>query len=199
MIVYINDQEYSFDYSLKIIEACKAVGIFIPTMCYDKSLNNHGKCRLCIVEVDDRLLLACENDIHDKMRIYTKTDRVLKAQKATLLLILKEHNVSCLTCQKSNNCLLQDTVFKYDIKTSDDILDSCSHNSEVVPFMGRLLYDRSKCISCGRCIKNVCNLDLPNPDVFMQNGVQMPGMYDVNTIIDLCPTGALMENNHDRG
>lgn len=198
MIVYINDQEYSFDYSMKIIEACKVVGIFIPTMCYSKSLNNHGKCRMCVVEVDDRLLLACENDICDRMQIYTKTDRVLKAQKATLSLILKEHNVACLTCKKSNNCLLQDMVFKYDIKTGDDVLGSCGHNSEAVPFMGRLLYDRSKCISCGKCIKSVCNLDLPNPDVFMQNRMKAPGMYDVNTMIDLCPTGALMENNHDR-
>ena len=44
-----------------ILEAAKNAGIYIPSLCYLKGINEIGACRVCIVEVKgkDKLLPAC--------------------------------------------------------------------------------------------------------------------------------------------
>ena len=37
-----------------VLEAAKAAGIHIPTLCYMKGLNEIGACRLCVVDTGAR-------------------------------------------------------------------------------------------------------------------------------------------------
>ena len=41
-----------------VLEAAKAAGIHIPTLCYMKGLNEIGACRLCVVDTGARALQA---------------------------------------------------------------------------------------------------------------------------------------------
>ena len=49
--VIIDGHSYSVKKGATILEACKSVGIEIPTLCYLKEINEIGACRLCVVEV----------------------------------------------------------------------------------------------------------------------------------------------------
>ena len=49
--VIIDGKEYSVRKGATILEACKSVGIEIPTLCYLKDINEIGACRICVVEV----------------------------------------------------------------------------------------------------------------------------------------------------
>ncbi|PYX83481.1 MAG: hypothetical protein DMG68_22225, partial [Acidobacteria bacterium] len=54
-----------------ILQAAKANGKFIPTLCDLEGLTPVGACRICIVEVSgtDRLLPACTTPIQDGMSV----------------------------------------------------------------------------------------------------------------------------------
>ena len=41
-----------------VLEAAKAAGIRIPTLCYLKGINEIGACRLCVVDTGGRALGA---------------------------------------------------------------------------------------------------------------------------------------------
>ena len=42
-----------------VLEAAKTAGIHIPTLCYLEDINKVGACRICTVEVNNRLQAAC--------------------------------------------------------------------------------------------------------------------------------------------
>src|SRR3990172_8283548 len=47
----INDQPIEVAEGRTLLEACRAHGIHVPTLCYHPALEPHGACRLCMVEV----------------------------------------------------------------------------------------------------------------------------------------------------
>ena len=54
-----------------VLEAARANGKQIPTLCHLAGLSDVGACRVCIVELSgsDRLLPACTTPIQDGMRL----------------------------------------------------------------------------------------------------------------------------------
>ena len=47
--VKINGKEYSVERNTTILDACRQVGIKIPTLCYLREINEIGACRVCVV------------------------------------------------------------------------------------------------------------------------------------------------------
>ena len=47
----INGIECSVEEGTTILEACRAQGIRIPTLCWLKDINEIGACRICVVEM----------------------------------------------------------------------------------------------------------------------------------------------------
>ena len=67
----------------------------IPTLCNHAGLENHGACRLCMVEITkdgwgdwSRLVTACEYPAEDGLVVSTATDKVLASRRAVLDLLL---------------------------------------------------------------------------------------------------------------
>ena len=85
-----------------VLEAARANGIKIPTLCYLKDVNAIGACRVCLVEIKGAraLAAACVMPINEGMEIYTNTDKVRKARKFVVELILADHDRACLTCPR---------------------------------------------------------------------------------------------------
>ena len=88
--VEINKQAYQFEEEKTILEAAKEKGITIPTLCYNEYLQPYGGCRVCLVEQVGKPLLSpsCATKIVDGMKIETASDRVLKARKFVVQLLL---------------------------------------------------------------------------------------------------------------
>ena len=92
--IKINGMPCSVPYGTTILEAARQLGIEIPTLCYLKEINEIGACRFCVVEVTGArsLVAACVFPIErDGTEIFTNSDRVRKARKTTLELILSTH------------------------------------------------------------------------------------------------------------
>ena len=55
----INGQTVQTGKKATILEAARAAGIYIPTLCYHPELTREGACRLCVVEASGaRTLVA---------------------------------------------------------------------------------------------------------------------------------------------
>lgn len=138
-----------------ILEAAKTIGIDIPTLCYLKEINEVGACRVCLVEIEGArgLQASCVYPVSEGMVVKTNTKKVRDARKATVELILSNHNRECLTCFRNKNCELQSLAeelnineIPFDGEKLEKVIDNQSHS---------IVRDPSKCILCGRCV-NVC-------------------------------------------
>ena len=69
----------------------------IPNLCYDGRVELYGACGLCVVEVEGtpKLLRACSTKATDGMVVHTDTDRVVRARKVALELLLSDHDGDC--------------------------------------------------------------------------------------------------------
>ena len=189
MIIKINGNEYKFEGKISVLEACRSVNVYIPTLCSYK--NNKGHCRLCIVEVNGKLRPACEVELEENMDIITESDQINEARKSVLALIMKEHRFECPTCKKSGKCNLQDVIFEFDINTTNNFICHDKHKGK--KFLNNLAYDSSKCISCGRCIKHISDFNVPNPNMFILNSLTATKEYKNRELVEICPTAALTE------
>ena len=59
--MYINDEAVRVDKGTNVLEACRANGYDIPSLCYIRDINTAGSCRICIVEIEGsrNLQAAC--------------------------------------------------------------------------------------------------------------------------------------------
>lgn len=152
---YIDGKEVIVEQGTTILEACKKIGIKIPTLCYLKQYNVISSCRVCVVEVEGFKIPvpSCSMKIANGMKIWTNTENVLKMRKQNLDKILKDHNKKCLSCKRNTNCALQDLALEFD--ANDDIYSSDSKRTYIDDSTPYIVRDDSKCILCNRC-NGVC-------------------------------------------
>ena len=69
----------------------------IPTLCHEPGLPPFGSCFLCVVEVKDArgLLPSCTTRVRDGMEVVTRNDRITRARKTALALLLSDHYADC--------------------------------------------------------------------------------------------------------
>ncbi|WP_407383783.1 FAD-dependent oxidoreductase [Ruminococcus sp.] len=94
-----------------ILEAARANGIDIPTLCYDKAVEIYGACGLCVVEAEGipKLLRACSAKCTEGMNINTESDRVVQSRKIAMELLMSAHDGDCvapcqLNCPAHTDC-----------------------------------------------------------------------------------------------
>jgi bidirectional [NiFe] hydrogenase diaphorase subunit len=149
----INDQLVSAASGESILQAARAAGIHIPTLCYIEGLSAHGGCRLCLVEIEgsNRLQPACFMKVNEGMVVRTDTDQLREYRKMIVELLFAEGNHICAVCVANNNCELQDAAvslgmdhqpFEY-IYPKRDV--DISHE--------RFGIDHNRCILCTRCVR----------------------------------------------
>jgi formate dehydrogenase major subunit len=69
----------------------------IPTLCHEPGLPPFASCFLCVVEVKDArgLLPSCATQVRDGMEVITRSDRITRARKTALALLLSDHYADC--------------------------------------------------------------------------------------------------------
>ncbi len=94
-----------------ILEAAKANGIDIPTLCYDKAVEIYGACGLCVVEAEGipKLLRSCSAKVMEGMVVNTESERVVRSRKIAMELLMSAHDGDCvapcqLNCPAKTDC-----------------------------------------------------------------------------------------------
>ena len=98
-----------------LIEACKSVGIEVPSFCYYPNLSLQGACRMCLVKVEKmpKLQTACTTTVAEGMMVSTDTSEIHQARKSMVELLLGNHPLDCAVCDAGGECELQDMTFSY--------------------------------------------------------------------------------------
>ena len=90
--LYINGIFIRADSSFTVLQAARAHGFEIPTLCYHPDLPAEGQCRLCVVEVGEgpgtRLVNSCTYPVEKDLKVQTHSDRVMQARRIVLELLL---------------------------------------------------------------------------------------------------------------
>ena len=93
--VKINGISVSVEKGSTILDAARAAGVEIPTLCFMKEKNEIGACRICVVEANEgrgfRIVTACVYPVSEGMEVLTNTEKIQKARRTTLELILSTH------------------------------------------------------------------------------------------------------------
>ncbi|MGH9804884.1 MAG: NADH-quinone oxidoreductase subunit NuoG [Candidatus Acidiferrales bacterium] len=189
-----------------LIEACKSVGIEVPSFCYYPGLALQAACRMCLVEIEKtpKLQTACTVVVQPGMVVRSQTDAVHSARKAMLEFLLTNHPLDCPVCDKGGECELQDMVFRYGAASSR-FQEEKEHQPEQ-QFSSIVYFDYPRCILCFRCVR-VCDeaMDVKALGV-AQRGVRstiIPNRPDgslqceeCGMCIDICPVGALTSQQY---
>jgi len=98
-----------------IIEAADKLGISIPRFCYHKKLSVAANCRMCLVEVEKfpKPVPACATPVADGMKIFTRSQAAIAAQKGVMEFLLINHPLDCPICDQGGECDLQDIAVAY--------------------------------------------------------------------------------------
>lgn len=203
----INGIEVSVPAGTTILDAAKKVGIRIPTLCYMREINAIGACRICVVEVKGArtLVASCVYPVNEGMEVFTNTKRVLDSRKKTLELILSDHNKSCLSCDRNQNCELQKLSEEMGVDATK--YGSSSKEAKKDESTAYIVRDNSKCILCRRCVaacskrQDVAVIDANDRGMDTHIGCAFEkDLADVPCVacgqcVTVCPTGALTERD----
>ena len=189
-----------------ILEAARAAGVEIPTLCFMKEKNEIGACRICVVEATGArgLVTACVYPAAEGMEVQTNTAKVQKARKTTLELLLSTHKKECLSCVRSTNCELQKLCRDYGV--DEKAFSGYNPQYDIDESAAHLVRDNNKCILCRRCVA-VCNEQNLNIIGANDRGIDTSIGNPFNMKLDatpciscgqctaVCPTGALTEKD----
>lgn len=154
--IFLNGQAVEVAPTMTVFEAAQKIDLHIPHLCNHPLLKPTGACRLCVVEVEGARTLqaSCTTPVRPGMKVWTETERVVEARKTILHLLLANHPMDCLTCEKAGSCALQDYAYAYGVKEPKYRGRMRDYEPETSnPFFER---DHAKCIMCGCCVR-VCD------------------------------------------
>src|SRR5512135_2036262 len=82
----INGRDVTVPAGSTILDACRAEGIDVPTMCWLENLTPVNVCRVCVVEVAGSRALApaCSRKVEPGMDVQTESERVRASRKVVL-------------------------------------------------------------------------------------------------------------------
>ena len=200
----IDNRDVAITAGASVLEAARAAGVAIPTLCHLDGLSPVAACRLCLVEVEgsDKLQAACVTAVADGMQVRTDSPRLREIRRSVIELLFTEGNHVCAICVANGHCELQDLAVTVGMDHSrlpyrfPDRHVDLSH-----PLFG---LDHNRCILCSRCVRvcdevegaHVWDIGWRGEHCRIIAGLDEPwGAVNACThcgkCVEVCPTGAL--------
>jgi NADH-quinone oxidoreductase subunit G/NADP-reducing hydrogenase subunit HndD len=135
-----------------ILDACKKMGIDVPTLCYHEDQDIKAICRICCVEIEGQKTFqaACSFPVAENMVVKTNTPAVREARRVNIEMILAHHPQDCLQCPRNLNCELQTLAEKMGIREVRFERGLREYPKETSN--PSIVRDPTKCIACRRCV-----------------------------------------------
>jgi NADH-quinone oxidoreductase subunit G len=183
-----------------VMDAATLADVYIPHFCYHKKLSIAASCRMCLVQVEKapKPLPACATPVTNGMKVWTRSEAAVKAQKGVMEFLLINHPLDCPICDQGGECQLQDIAVGYGGGQSRYTeAKRVFVNKNYGPLVAS---DASRCVNCTRCVRFTAEIgglqelgqtfrgDHAEIMTFLARTIdsELSG-----NVIDLCPVGAL--------
>jgi len=181
----IDGKEINAKEGTTILQAAKANGIEIPTLCYDERLEPYGACRLCTVEIvkggGRRLVASCVYPVEEGLEVETNNEKVRKIRKLILELLLPLLSPSE---EGSEAGPIEVLAKKYGAEKS------------------RFKTELTNCTLCGLCVRYCAEVKKANAICFIDRGTRRQTAFlpeiapnqclACRECFSLCPTGEIV-------
>lgn len=198
--ITINDQDIKAKPGTMLIEVADQEGIHIPRFCYHKKLSIAANCRMCLVEVEKapKPLPACATPIMEGMKVSTRSENAILAQKSTMEFLLINHPLDCPICDQGGECELQDLSIKHgDSSSNYNEVKRVVIDKDIGPLIST---EMTRCIQCTRCVRfgeeiaGMREMGATGRGERLSIGTYIDKSLKSElsgNIIDICPVGAL--------
>jgi len=184
-----------------IVEAAKANGIYIPTLCNYEGLPSKGCCRMCTVKINNRYMTSCTTPAADGMEIESNTSEINDIRKGIIELLFVTGNHFCPACEKSGNCELQALAYRYQMMVPR--FPYTFPRKEVDGSSPKIIKEQNRCIMCKRCIKAIKDKDGKSYFAFKYRGRKLEVVLDkvlgeeitdtlAKKAMETCPVGSII-------
>ncbi|MGW7307926.1 2Fe-2S iron-sulfur cluster-binding protein, partial [Streptomyces sp. NPDC054835] len=181
-----------------LLDAVRATGTELPTLCHDDRLRPAGSCRTCLVRADGRTVAACVTPATSGLTVDTADEGVRNLRRDAVALIASALPPRSLA--DSAHSELADACRTLGIPAEAAAGDTMRGRDESHPYVH---LDRDLCIACGRCVR-MCS-DVQGTFALTLTGrgadtVVAPGTggpwagsdcVSCGGCVDTCPTGAI--------
>jgi len=199
----IDGQSVTVPAGVTIWAAARKIGVHIPTLCHHFDVKPYAGCRVCVVEVEGAraLAAACAFPVSEGMVVRTNTSKVREARKLVVELLLANHPKNCLTCDRSQNCELQELALELGVH--EVRFQGQKPNWPIDDSNPAIVRDQNKCVLCGRCVRICSEKQTVNVYTFANRGFDSTvtpafgkGLGKVKCTYcgqcsAICPTGAI--------
>ena len=199
---------YQVEEGLTILEAAKACGYEIPSLCaFNHGECSKGSCRVCLVEATGArgLVASCVYPVNEGMEITISSPKAVAARRTSVELLLSNHSMQCQQCDKNEYCELLHVARVTGAR--EDMFEGSKTPTTIDRLTPAIERDTSKCILCGRCIERCKNAHGKGILGFENRGfativapAENRSFANSPCILcgqctSVCPTGALMEKS----
>lgn len=202
MRVTVDGVEVEVEPGTTLLEAARAAGSYVPTLCFDERLAPFGACRVCLVGVEGRPapVASCTTPCQDGMSIDTRDATARRIAGAVVELVLSE--------------LPEPPAAHTELAAVSAALDvgeprwtgarhvNASDRDDRHPY---LAFQHDLCISCGRCVRACDEIQgafaltatgrgfEANVTAGLDAGFRNSACVSCGACADTCPTDAIAE------
>ncbi|MED7926331.1 2Fe-2S iron-sulfur cluster-binding protein [Nonomuraea sp. LP-02] len=197
--VQIDDETVRVPEGATILDACRAAGKDVPTLCHGDTLTPKNACRVCVVEVEGARTLApaCSRKAESGMKVGTETERARHSRKVVLELLGSSVDMSTTPRAAEWNA-------EYGADPARFGADAATVEQPAKVDNDLYVRDYSKCILCYKCV-DACGEQWQNTfaigvagrgfDATISTEFDAPltdsACVYCGNCVEVCPTGAL--------
>jgi predicted molibdopterin-dependent oxidoreductase YjgC len=189
-----------------LLDACRQLGIEVPTLCWAENLTPVNVCRVCVVEVEGARVLApaCSRKAEAGMAIRTDSDRVRLSRKLVLELLGSSVDMSLATAFTGYSQRYGADPARFGPR-AETVAQPVKIDNDL------FVRDYSRCMLCFKCVE-ACGTDAQNTFAIAVAGrgfeatiateftapLDQSACVFCGNCVGVCPTGALMfKAEHD--
>lgn len=187
-----------------LLDAARAAGSYVPTLCFDERLAPFGACRVCLVGLEGRPapVASCTTLCQDGMRVDTRDATARRVAGAVVELVLSE--LPELAAAHTELAAAAAELAVGEPRWNGARHEPAGDRDERHPY---LAFRHDLCISCGRCVRACDEIQgafaltatgrgfEANVTAGLDAGFRNSTCVSCGACADTCPTDAIVETS----